>query len=534
MEDASQQTADYLGLYTDDFARYDVTGQAVRWVAWDSPASDLAAGDLVLAVEGAGRRLEGADVPRLSYPPGGTSALWSALGCDPGTPLTFTVARDGDTLYVSVGAIPQRFYQSLDGKRSLFPGGPYALSRAEIGETWSTWYERIIKAWSLILCDGWRQRSFKTRELLKQHADEFRAVEYLEQHHPGQFAENIAARWRDVERVLAGSAFADADVDLGYREVAAERRDKIKAAGVAAHAAYEDENSESLEDAFPAPDPYETDAGSVAGRLVVIDRVSPRDMRNDGVQAWYMLGDRQKGWYFLDANSAPAMRMHIAIDEYKLQVTPHLGESYRMYLRVTEEPMIRAKEARNVALGFKVELVAAFVGRELFISGLDTETPVVAGSEHVSGAALHTPPPDAEPEALARYRIDAIKKLRRDRWEALFADWKVTWDFAANPVFLPYGEIGPSDKRSGWEQSRKRLFDDIFDVRVLGASKPHVVLAQDPGDGTPCVEECEVLVEHVGRFDGEYRSFKDSWLTRAWRLQRVDDGPWRFVFPRAL
>ena len=344
----------------------------------------------------------------------------------------------------------------------------------------------------------------------------------------------MAERWQDVKASLEGTPYPAEAIDLAWREAAAGRRESLKAAGAAAHAAYSERIADELTDAFPAPDPYETESGTVAGRVVMVDRVSPRNMRNDGVQAWYILGDRHKGWYFLDVHSPEVMRLWTAIEDYRRQVTLHLGESYRFYLRLTEDPMIRAKERRNVALGFKTQLVAAFVGNELFLEALDTDEPVVAGKALMAGAAMEPAAADAGPSELARQRVTAVKRLRRDRWEALFADWKVSADFSGEPIFLPYGDIGHSDKRSGWEQSRKRLFDDVLDVKVLGESAPYIVLAADPADGTPHVEECEVLVEHVGEFDGERRSFKDSWLTRAWRLQRVDGGPWRFVYPRAL
>ncbi|MEM9057690.1 MAG: hypothetical protein AAGD86_09445, partial [Pseudomonadota bacterium] len=395
-------------------------------------------------------------------------------------------------------------------------------------------YERIVKDWSRILCDGWRQRSFKTRDLLATHEEEFAVVAFLNAEHPGAFADHIAARWADVKETLSGRSWPSESIDLAYRDAAAERRERIKAASVEAHTAYETSVAEALSEAFPAPHPYDHAGDSVAGRLIAVDRVSPRMMRNDGVQAWFILGDRHKGWYFLDVYSPEVKRLFVAIDDYQRQVTLHLAESYRFYLRVTGEPMMRAKERRSVALGFKTQLVAAWVGRELFLEALDADTPLMAGAELLSGAALEAPPDDASPRALATTRIAAVKRLRRDRFKALYADWKVSRDFASEPIFLPYGDYGPSDQRSGWEQSVKRLFADVYDVKVLSEGPPHVVLPANPDDGTPLVEECEVIVEHVGNADGQYRSFKDSWLTRVWRLQRVDGGPWRFVFPRAL
>ncbi|MEL7451533.1 MAG: hypothetical protein AAFN78_20150 [Pseudomonadota bacterium] len=529
-----ERTADYLGLLTDRYQHYSTIGQQVRWIAWDSPASALAMGDVITEVRANGSAIDRAALPYLQYPPGGTSALWGALRVKPGTPLALRVQRGDAEHEIELQAVPQQFYKTDDGKRSLFPSGPYSSGRTPAGENWSLWYERIIKAWSRVLCDGWRQRSFDTRRLLAEHHDEHEVVAFLKEQHPGAFADHIDARWNDVKEKLEGAAWPAETIDLSYREAAKERREQIKAAGNDAHAAFEKAVSESLTDAFPAPDPYEAEPGSVAGRLVMIDRVSPRNMRNDGVRAWYILGDKYKGWYFLDVYSPAVKRMWDVIDDYHRQVTPHLAESYRFYLRLTEEPMMRARERRNVALGFKTQLVAAWIGRELFISDLDFEAPAMAGAELLQGSAMDPPADDASPRELAMQRIEAVKRLRRDRWRALFADWKVSRDFASEPIFLPYGDYGPSDKRTGWEQSQKRLFSDVFDVKVLAHSEVHTVLPANSAEGTPLVEECEVIVEHVGNEESQYRSFKDSWLTRVWRLQRVDGGPWRFVFPRAL
>jgi hypothetical protein len=533
MKDSAQLTADYLGLASDDYDHYGVIGQRVEWIAWDSPAQELEIGDIILEIRAGEQRLEGRSLSRLGYPGGGTSALWSALQAASGASLIIKLWRQGDLLEQAVTPIPQPFYSNTEGQRALFADGPYKSGRTPDRETWSVWYERIIKSWSRILCDGWRQRSFNTRKLLQAHAEERGVVDFLLAQHPGAFAEHIERHWQAVQDKLVGQVWPAESIDLTYRDLAKERRDKIRAVAREEHKAYQTGIAERLSDAFPAPDPYETEAGSVDGRMIVIDRVSPRDMRNDGVQAWYILGDRYRGWYFLDVHSPEVMRMWDGIDAYQRRVTRHLGESYRFYLRLTEDPMIRAKEKRNIALGFKTRLVAVLVGGEMFMRDLDSEQPHTAGSEILQQAAVAPPPDSTPPEELARKRIEAVKLLRQDAWEELFADWTVSSDWSGNPIFLPYG-FGPSDKRSGWEQSQKRFFSDVLDARVLEASEPFTVLPADSVHGTPQVEECEVLVEHVGEFEGEYRSFKDSWLTRVWRLQRVDGGPWRFVYPRAL
>lgn len=533
MATAADTAADYLGLRTDRYERRGIAGQRVEWIAWDSPARGLAVGDIIVAVRCEDARLEGAELPRLSYPPAGSAALFAALGMDAGAALIVTVTRDGTAVETIVEPARLPSYQSHDGKRALFPGGPYYLSRGNFHENWHGWYERIVKTWSAILCDGWRPRGFKSRKQHEAHAAEWPRIEYLLAAHPGPFAEHAAQAWRRVERILGGRSWSPAVIDLSYREYARQRREKFKAAAKAEHERYLQTHADTLVDAFPAPDPYADRGDDVAGRLIAIDRISPRNMRNDGVEAWYILGDKRSGWYFLDVHSPEVMRLWDAIFAYQRQVTPHLAERYRFYLRVSDMPMIRTRRRREVALGFTTQLVAAMVGDELFLHNLDTPAPLLAGRELLAPTNMPPPPDDATPRALVQRRVDAAKRLREDVWRDLFADWTVSGDFAGQPIFLPYGP-GHSDKRSGWEQTQRRLTSDVLDVKVVAGSKPFTVLPADPLRGTPQVEACEVEVEHVGDFDGEYRSFKDSFINRVWQLQRVDGGPWRFVSPRAL
>jgi hypothetical protein len=43
-----------------------------------------------------------------------------------------------------------------------------------------------------------------------------------------------------------------------------------------------------------------------------------------------------------------------------------------------------------------------------------------------------------------------------------------------------------------------------------------------------------VLLDHVGRIDGEYRTFSSIDVHRVWRPQRLDGGPWKIVDVQGL
>ena len=53
-------------------------------------------------------------------------------------------------------------------------------------------------------------------------------------------------------------------------------------------------------------------------------------------------------------------------------------------------------------------------------------------------------------------------------------------------------------------------------------------------DAPRLVEEVRVLINHIGKVDGEFRTFAGSMLHRRWDLQRLDDGPWRIISTFAI
>lgn len=106
MNAPEQRSADYLGLASDDFSHYGVTGQRIEWVAWDSPAQGLVSGDIILEIRAGDQRLVAKRLPRLGYPGGGSSALWSALQLEPDASLIFKLLRRGAILEQTIAPIP--------------------------------------------------------------------------------------------------------------------------------------------------------------------------------------------------------------------------------------------------------------------------------------------------------------------------------------------------------------------------------------------------------------------------------------------
>jgi hypothetical protein len=96
--------------------------------------------------------------------------------------------------------------------------------------------------------------------------------------------------------------------------------------------------------------------------------------------------------------------------------------------------------------------------------------------------------------------------------------------------------LNDRDAVSVWDQSRKRLLDDVYGVQVARVSEPRVVydaagqlLDTVDEDDPRIVEEVRAVVDHIGKFGEEFRTFAGNGLHRRWTLQRLDGGPWRII-----
>ena len=96
---------------------------------------------------------------------------------------------------------------------------------------------------------------------------------------------------------------------------------------------------------------------------------------------------------------------------------------------------------------------------------------------------------------------------------------------------------------STWDNARKRLIDDVYGFEVVRVSPVRMVfdVRTQPdnrhtsgADAPRLVEEVRVLINHIGKVDGEFRTFAGSMLHRRWDLQRLDDGPWRIISTFAI
>ena len=87
---------------------------------------------------------------------------------------------------------------------------------------------------------------------------------------------------------------------------------------------------------------------------------------------------------------------------------------------------------------------------------------------------------------------------------------------------------------SDYTRARSLMLHKVEHVEPAWESDPREILKGDEFDGAPHVEEIHVLMDHTGRFDDGDYVFCTNELTRLWRLQRRDGGPWRITSRNVL
>ncbi|MEJ1936745.1 hypothetical protein WDZ92_41665, partial [Nostoc sp. NIES-2111] len=108
---------------------------------------------------------------------------------------------------------------------------------------------------------------------------------------------------------------------------------------------------------------------------------------------------------------------------------------------------------------------------------------------------------------------------------ALYTDWRLYVDDGVF-FYLPHDPYPEAHLDAHWEQSRRQVLGPVHAVRVAWVDEPQGVVADEIVD-LPRIERVRVELDHVGCFDGEYRSFGSPAVHRHWVLHRRDGGPWR-------
>lgn len=546
--------ADVLtGIQTDEVSELEPYGFRVTWIEWDSHFrdTDLAIGDLVVALDGAPYTVEGRSesAPRAvgQYH---EALFWADRGAADGDEIVLTVLRGEEQMEIRGALRAEGLYTDAEGRPALGPDGPpRRATSAEDGAlaNWAGWYETFVKQGSYVLDSGWNRGSFNNRKQLEAHLGERERIDYLLEHYPGPFAEAAAADWERVRQCLHGERVELAAEDLAYRELGERRRDEVRETARAAWERFQEELAPETIPTFPAIDPIRDDRTTVAGKVVVWPWVTPRGglIERFG-RSFAVAGSAREGFYFAPLDAPEMQRFFDAFFRYQAKVDPGVAERYRFVARVLDDPVLLTADGRP-AKGLLVEVIGACAGAGEGDFFVDLRDPVPAdgaarevGRSPFAGedalAAVEVPElaADASPAEVVATMIQTIKWADQPTWRSVFADWRLFARISGPPIVDVAFRVPDSRFEREWGESRRSILDYVYDARV--ASVDRVRTLREPGldDGGPALDQVDVFVDHVGLFDGEYRTFVDSRVHRRWRLQRLDGGPWRIAEPRRL
>ncbi len=491
----------------------------VDWMAWDSGfrGAGLRVGDQVDAVDGEAVTRpatveEGQKTSSTMVGQYGEYQRWAEAGRKDGDPLQLTVRRKKrpqgweDTV-VTGRLLAERTWFNDDQRRILGPGGPESDGYDGFSEGWAYWYdEKLTRHISQILVDD-LSTVLNSRYELEVHLTDKPRVDHLVEHYRGLFADAVKADWDLARDQLEGSEYELLPGDLQYRRASEDRMEEVRAeAGAAWAHMIEERRSETIA-TFPAVDPLSGDIASAVGKCVVLPPVENRDWIPEAGHNYFAKGDDGQGWYFVDAESEPAFRMLRAAERYRGLVWPNLPAAYTIIGRVLADPRLLVMQDRG-RFGLQLEPVAALAGEHMFVdltSVVDGESPFV-GEAAFSRPMSALPADDASPAEVLETLVNALKHGDQALWKALYATWWTVVRDDGRVVFYPnYPQLREDD----WEPAQRLVLSDVYDIRVIWTGDVREIATGMDFEGAPRIDEVDAQLEHVGLFDGTYRTFID-------------------------
>jgi|GEM_PF-1111784 len=563
----SPSLAQDTGVDTTDASGDDGYARRVTWIQWDSGfrGTDLRVGDRIVGARGR-RYTEREAGYHMGVGDASESRFWSEAGIgEEGDTASLLVERDGEPVEIIGKFAPRGLVRGEDGKRRFGAIGPVTSDKDGFTYDWQSWYRSFESEGAYILA-GWDAiAGYDSRRYLAQVREWEPRLQILRDTYPGPFADAVEEDWQAMLQATEGEVREISDADLEYRKLGELRAAQVSQAADAAREAFLQEIGEALLAApFPVPDPLEGDLGALEGKILELPELTYRSLVYETQRSYYRAGDRSKGSYVLDRHD-PVLHLYFAAkDRYIEKVDPYLDDvAITFYGRVQEMPALVTDLKRNetfVALRvtpvavwvendddrerrFFVDLRSATAELEAQEAGPEgAETDVVAsfaGEDDLVSLPAPQLTDASGPDEVMHAFVEHIRRADFEAWKRLFGNWRVRRYFEGDSSHLwvdtDWITLGVRDAQSIWDKARHRLLEDVFDVRVARVEPVRVVYDAalqpgEPGEGEPRkVEEARVVVDHVGLFDGEYRTFAHGSLHRKWTLQRLDDGPWRIV-----
>ena len=504
----------------------------VSWIFWDSGFRDsgLCIADRIIALNAMPLTLpEDPKARRIARDRviGGLqeSSVFAELGLKDGSPLKLTVLRRnvpgrGWRKVELTGAVrSERAYYTADGKRALAPGGPAQLDRNDAGETWMSWLERRNFEWESILDDRWLGK-FDSRRALTEHLALKPRIEAALATHPGEFSKRLAQDWERVAESLRGRAVTLRPDALVFREQSDRIEQDIAAAADAGWRAFLAANK--VVDTLPSLDLIRDNRAPVVGKVIALTGITWRDAVKDGDRHIFVASHSGYSCYIAADQSAMKALWQVQAN-YQARVEPRIQEKYDMIGRISPQTRLVVNPRGGARVGLNIDVLAVRVPAHFF-ADVTVATASFAGEEMTSMHGAPPPADEASPSDVMRSYVQAIKAGDEKLWLALYADW-LAMGGEGRPLYRPYDPY--RSYMNDYTRARTLLLHKVEHVEPVWESEPRIVMRGDEFDGAPKIEMVDVLMDHVGSFDGEHRVFNSTEVTRLWQLQSRDGGPWR-------
>ena len=280
--------------------------------------------------------------------------------------------------------------------------------------------------------------------------------------------------------------------------------------------------------AFPAMDPVHGNILEVAGKITTVPTITYDQFINDLGKSYAVIGSAQDRYYFIHLNSKELDVFFKTLFHYQAQVTPDIKECYQFFAEILNEPTMLSYGGKAIT-GLMVKVLAGMAGESnVFIDiGKAGENGIAIFEGEKALKIFAAIPLDdaASPQQVIEAMIYYIKLGDMAAWRKLFCNWQIYSEWEG-PPFMDLGYFFTHESyQHTWEKSRRQILNDIFDARVLYSGPVKTVVEENKRTGVPKVEQVKIIIDHVGKFEGVYRSVSNLYVHQKWVLQRLNGGP---------
>lgn len=473
-----------------------------------------------------------------------------------GSPITIKVLKpDGTQAQVSESLMNEYSrVKNSEGRELLSENGPMKSEKDGFNSPWYQWTKSVSQ--HFYKCPD-VMGGYTSRSKFKYLKDEIDRVNFLKEAYPdSQFAKGFGYLFDQSLAHAQGRLVNLTEEDLEYRRFGEIRAKEIATASDAAEGKYLQEIKNSpnwLEEPFPIPDPAKEPIDHLDGKIVRIEDVNGHyrnfitepgkltiTMDNGFEQeidkSYFIAGSGSQGRILVPRFTRPVWDLMNGLARYQDAVTTIDVYNFKYDIVGTiqaKEPVIASNGSNTITSATLVPLaimarntrnsdIRMFIDLKRDPANPDVD-PLFAGEADLKPVIKEPLTDESPPEKVIEAMVAALKYANKDLYFSLFADWSVRTRHQDGTSHIKPYPLG--DLERVWDRNRKEILTDVFDVRVIGVSQPRVLI-----DGPEKLTEVTVIVEHVGQFDDEYRTFLNtSFNRRKWRLQKRGDRPWKIM-----